>query len=137
MHYPTAHRGHGGGHSRLNITHPSSRQILGIMISNLHKATITAGDQVIFITIILQFFIFTHSRILVTKSSSCKVPRCSSAVCTLHFAEYLYIVIPPPAYSHSCPGISSPHPLRSITSRGRRKETLGQDTMTGTELLHF
>ena len=52
------------------------------MISNLHKATITAGDQVI--TIILQFFIFTHNRILVTKSSSWKVPRCSSAVCTLH-----------------------------------------------------
>ena len=22
VHYPTAHRGHGGGHSRLNITHP-------------------------------------------------------------------------------------------------------------------
>ena len=103
-----------GGHSRLNITptHPSSRQIIGIMIFNLHKATITACDQV---TSYSSSWPTTYNTILATQSFSWKSH--GAAVQCAH-----YIARNTSTLSSHPPHIHIPRPgwvLRTLSGQSR------------------
>ena len=120
---------------------PSSRQIFGILSSNLHKAKPKLPQVTRLETPYLIFFILTYNRALGTQSFSWK-SHGAAVQCAHYIARNTSTLSSHPPHIHiPRPGISSPHPLRSITSRARGGETrgqyLGQDTMTATELLHF